>query len=183
MTSQIAKSPLLAHASKDAASVSPSGEPLAGLPDGVAIHELKTHVDARGSTSEIFDLRWGWHDAPLTSASCVTIRPNKVKGWAYHERFEDRFALLYGDVAMVFYDDREGSSTKGRVISVNLTAHQRAIINVPTHLWHAVHNIGSEDVVLINFPTTLYDHNQPDKFRLPIDTEHIPYRFENAWGE
>ena len=42
--------------------------------------------------------------------------------------------------------------------------------------------LGDKDLVLVNFPTIPYDHANPDKFRLPLDTDQIPYRFEGLRG-
>lgn len=176
-------SPLVERGREDGPSVHPDGQSLHPLPEGVSIRPLITHFDGRGSTAELFDPRWGWNNAPLTSASLVTIRPHRVKGWAYHRRLEDRFALIEGEVEIVLFDDREESSTRGGLSVARLTAYQRSIINIPPRLWHAVHNVGDRDVVMINFPTSLYEHSQPDKVRLPIDTDLIPYQFKDASGE
>ena len=35
---------------------------------------------------------------------------------------------------------------------------------------------------MVNFPTMPYDHSSPDKYRLPLNTDKIPYKFENARG-
>jgi dTDP-4-dehydrorhamnose 3,5-epimerase len=35
---------------------------------------------------------------------------------------------------------------------------------------------------VVNFPTRPYDHASPDKYRLPLDTDEIPYEFEDPRG-
>jgi len=55
-------------------------------------------------------------------------------------------------------------------------------VNVPRNVWHADRNVGSTDVVVVNLPTTPYNHANPDKYRLPLDTDLIPYSFGNAAG-
>ena len=40
----------------------------------------------------------------------------------------------------------------------------------------------AKDVIVINCPTMPYDHADPDKYRLPLDTDRIPYRFPAAHG-
>ncbi len=42
--------------------------------------------------------------------------------------------------------------------------------------------VNEKDVVVIDFPTAAYDHADPDKYRLPIDTPLIPYSFAGARG-
>jgi dTDP-4-dehydrorhamnose 3,5-epimerase len=61
-----------------------------------------------------------------------------------------------------------------------LSEHRRQLVNVPAGVWHADRNIGSTDVLIVNFPTILYDHAAPDKVRLPLDTPEIPYSFETG---
>jgi dTDP-4-dehydrorhamnose 3,5-epimerase len=63
-----------------------------------------------------------------------------------------------------------------------MSESQRKLVNVPKFVWHAEHNIGTKDVVLIDFPTKPYNHSDPDKYRLPIDTPLIPYSFGSARG-
>jgi hypothetical protein len=41
-----------------------------------------------------------------------------------------------------------------------------------------VQNVGASDSRMVNFPTAPYDYENPDKTRLPLDTERIPYRFD-----
>jgi len=158
------------------------GESLATLPAGVTFHDVPTHVDDRGSVVEMFDLRWGWHPDPLVFAYCFTIRPGKIKGWGLHKRHEDRYFILQGEMEVVLYDERDDSPTRGLVAKVYLTELRRRLMNIPAGIWHADHNIGSRDAVVVNFPTIPYDHTSPDKYRLPLDTDRIPYRFEPSRG-
>lgn len=55
-------------------------------------------------------------------------------------------------------------------------------MNVPIGVWHANHNIGTKDVVVINFPTMPYDHANPDKYRLPLNDDRIPFKFDSTRG-
>lgn len=172
----------LAAAIKDQQTVTAEGKPLAQLTEGVKIRELMTHVDERGSLVELFDPRWQWHDAPLVFAYSFTIRPGYVKGWNLHKLHEDRYCVLQGEMELVFFDPRPESKTFGQICKLSLNAYHRRIVNVPRNVWHADHNIGTTDVLVVNFPTMPYDHASPDKYRLPIDTDLIPYKFAGARG-
>ena len=172
----------LAAARRDIQMANPEGQPVRQLTEGVRIRPLPIHTDPRGSVCELYDTRWGWHDEPLVFAYAFSIRPGVVKGWSLHKEHEDRYALLQGEMDLVLFDPRPESGTYGQVCRITLTANQRCIVNIPRHVWHADHNIGSTDVLAINFPTTCYDHANPDKYRLPIGTDLIPYSFGNAIG-
>ena len=172
----------LAAATRDGKTVTPEGKSIAPMIEGVKIKEVRTHSDARGTVVEIFDQRWGWHPAPISSLHCFTVRPGFVKGWGLHKNHEDRYMILQGEMELVLFDPRPTSSTYGQVAKIQMSEHRRCLVNIPTCVWHADHNIGTTDVVVIDMPTVPYNHEKPDKWRLPIDTPLIPYSFDSAQG-
>ena len=167
---------------RDTQTVSPDGKPVEQVPFGVTFHEVSTQVDERGEVCEHFDLRWGWHEDPLVFVYSFTIRPGIIKGWGLHKKHEDRYFILFGDVEVVLYDVRPDSPTNGMVSKVVLSERRRRLMNIPANVWHADRNIGNKDSVIINFPTIPYDHTHPDKYRLPLNTDQIPYKFDNPSG-
>jgi dTDP-4-dehydrorhamnose 3,5-epimerase len=172
----------LAAAIRDRQTTTPEGKKICRLTDGVRLKPLTTHIDARGAVVELFDHRWEWHAEPLVFAYSFTIRPGVVKGWNLHREHEDRYALLQGEMELVLYDPRPDSPTCGEICQIVLSERNRCLVNVPRNVWHADHNIGSTDVVVINFPTMAYDHQHPDKYRLPLGTDLIPHSFGDARG-
>lgn len=167
---------------KDKQTVTPAGDSIHQLPFGVGFHDVATHLDERGSICELFDPRWGWHQDPLVFAYSFTIRPGMTKGWGLHKRHEDRYFILLGEMEVVLYDERPDSPTCGLVSKIVLSEYRRRLMNIPAGIWHANRNIGSQDVVVINFPTIQYDHADPDKYRLPLNTDQIPYKHESSQG-
>ena len=171
----------LAAAERDAETVR-DGQFIVPLLDGMSIHEVSPIIDERGSLTELYDPRWNWHGEPLTYVYITTLRPGVVKGWALHKLHEDRYFVIEGEMELVVYDPRPESSTYGRIAKIQLSARQPRLINVPRFVWHADHNYGTTEAKIVSFPTRLYDHASPDKYRLPIDTDLIPYSFANAKG-
>lgn len=169
-------------ARKDAETVDAAGRPVDTPPPGVEIRPLRTIVDARGSLVEIYDPRWGVHAEPLAYSYVFTVRPGVVKGWGLHERHDDRYAILFGRIDLVLYDVRPDSPACGRIHRISLHEHERKLVTIPAFVWHADHNVGDTEAVVVNFPTRLYDHASPDKHRLPVDTPLIPYDFGGAAG-
>jgi len=172
----------LERAIADQQTVESDGSSVAQLAEGVTFRDATTHVDDRGSVVELFDPRWNWHPDPLVFCYAFTIRPGVVKGWGLHKHHEDRYFILEGELEVVLYDIRPGSSTYGQISKVVLSSHRRRLMNIPAYVWHSDHNIGSKDALVINFPTIQYDHTAPDKHRLPLDTDLIPYSFGDAKG-
>jgi len=154
----------------------------APLLEGMTFYDSIRHDDERGSVTEVFDARWNWHPDPLVFSYIFTIRPGMVKGWGLHKQHEDRYFVVSGELELVLYDPRPDSRTCGRICKVYLSGSRPRLVNVPKFVWHADRNIGSTDVTVVNFPTIQYDHSNPDKYRLPLDTDLIPYSFGNAKG-
>lgn len=173
---------LLAEAVRDGQMATPEGKSVKRLTHGVSVRTLPSHIDARGSVCELMDPRWGWHPNPIVFSYMFTLRPGFVKGWNLHKEHDDRYVILKGEMELVLFDSRPDSPTCGEICKIMLSENQRTIVNVPKFVWHADHNVGIEDVMVINYPTIQYDHVDPDKYRLPIDTPLIPHSFGNAKG-
>jgi dTDP-4-dehydrorhamnose 3,5-epimerase len=172
----------LAAAARDPQLATPDGHLVRRLTQGVTIRSLPTHEDARGAVTELYDPGWQWHPDALVFAYTFSIRPGIVKGWNLHREHEDRYVVLQGSMELVLFDPRDESPTCGEICRIVLSGQRRSIINIPKNVWHADHNVGTTDVVAVNFPTTRYDHASPDKYRLPIDTPLIPFSFGSARG-
>jgi dTDP-4-dehydrorhamnose 3,5-epimerase len=167
---------------RDQMTVTNEGTSCAPMIDGVLMRDLVLHTDDRGTVCEMFDPRWQWHPDPLVFTYCYTVRPSLIKGWAMHKVHDDRYCLLKGEMKVVLYDPRPDSPTLGQVSEIYLTEHRRQLLSIPRGVWHADQNIGSQDCLVVNFPTIQYDHNSPDKYRLPVDTDLIPYKFGAVKG-
>jgi len=167
----------LAESVRDVATVTPEGQPLERMVDGFRSRDLTTHIDERGSVFELYDTRWEWHPAPVEFAYCFTIRPGFVKGWNLHKEHEDRYIVLQGELQLVLYDPRPESPTYGQISKIVSSEYRRRVITFPRNVWHANFNIGTKDAMVVNLPTQPYNHANPDKYRLPLDTPLIPYRF------
>ncbi|MEA2682840.1 MAG: dTDP-4-dehydrorhamnose 3,5-epimerase [Chloroflexota bacterium] len=167
---------------KDVQTVTAGGEPVATYIAGVQVRRTRTHQDERGELCEVYDPAWGFTAEPMVYAYQAMIRPGMAKGWILHEQQDDRLFISFGTAKVVLYDAREGSETRGMLNEVYLGERDRGIVVIPRGVWHAVENVGSGDLYYLNLPTKAYNHASPDKYRLPLDTDQIPYRFEGRRG-
>lgn len=174
--------PMTAAAKKDGQTVTPEGKPTKPMIDGVRIRWATTHPDDRGSVCEIFNPAWGFHEAPLVYVYTAMIRPNKIKGWVVHREQDDRLFVSQGTLRFVLYDDRKDSPTHKMLNEIFIGEQSRALIIIPAGVYHALQNVGRTDAVFVNVPTKAYNHANPDKYRLPIHNDLIPYRFEDGSG-
>jgi dTDP-4-dehydrorhamnose 3,5-epimerase len=162
---------------QDAQTVDTESKPIRKLIDGVVIRPLITHPDERGTLTELYREAWGVHPDPLVYVKLITARPGMIKGWVKHMKQDDRMALCFGTALYVLYDDRPESPTYGMVNELCFSDHNRSLFTIPAGVYHAIKNVGITDVVMINMPNNLYNHAAPDKYRLPLDTDVIPYEW------
>jgi dTDP-4-dehydrorhamnose 3,5-epimerase len=161
--------------------VTSEGRPVGSLPAGVQLHELATHADERGTVCELYDLRWDVQADPMVFAYLFTVRPGHAKGWGIHREHHDRYAFLEGELELALYDERQDSPTSGLVATLVLSGRNRQLLVIPPGVWHAERNIGATEVIVVNFPTIPYDHESPDKYRLPLDTDELPVEVTRNW--
>jgi dTDP-4-dehydrorhamnose 3,5-epimerase len=167
---------------KDAQTVTPEGQSVTPLIHGVVLRPQATQTDGRGTLCEILDLRWDVTDDPIVSVYQFTIRPGRGKGWHLHRLHDDRIFISRGEVKVVLYDDRDNSPTKGLVNEIHRSELLRDLMVIPSGVFHAHLNVGETDALLVSMPTRAYDHADPDVYRLPLDTDLIPYSFDERIG-
>jgi dTDP-4-dehydrorhamnose 3,5-epimerase len=151
------------------------------LIEGVAVKDLKVIPDERGRLMEI--LR---RDDPIFQkfgqVYMTTNYPGVVKAWHYHKKQTDHVCCVQGMIKLVMYDGREGSATQGRINEFFLGEHGRQLVRIPPGVWHGWKGIGEVEALVVNVTTELYDGDDPDEFRLPYDTEEIPYDWAIKMG-
>jgi dTDP-4-dehydrorhamnose 3,5-epimerase len=172
----------LAAARKQPQTVNTGPERVGVDPGGVSRLHVPTHVDERGWLTEMFDPRWEWLTDPFAYAYATTIRPGYAKGWGLHKKHNDRYFLLLGEAEVVLYDVRPDSAKRGGVTTARLSESDHGLLAIPALVWHATRNVGSRDVVIVNFPTMPFDHADPDKYTLPLANDLIPFTFGETPG-
>jgi dTDP-4-dehydrorhamnose 3,5-epimerase len=129
------------------------GQPVTRLIDGVIVKSAVTHIDDRGTICEIHTPYAAPLEKPAEYVYQFTIRPGQIKGWHVHHLHDNRILISQGQVKVI-----------------------------PAFVYHAHHNIGTTDALFVSMPTRAYQHDDPDVFRFPIDSDEIPYRFDNRQG-
>jgi len=147
--------------------------------DGVAIRELEVNADGRGRLVEIFREDWDIYD-PLPKMSYYSVSyPGVVRAWHRHTRGQiDHFLCPAGQIKIGIYDDRGDSDTQGTLQTEVIGEHNQRVVRIPGDCWHGFKVVGNEKATLLNFPTNLYDYEDPDEERLPPDTDEIPLDWE-----
>jgi dTDP-4-dehydrorhamnose 3,5-epimerase len=112
----------------------------------------------------------------------TTAYPGVVKGWHYHKKQKDNFAVLRGMIKLVLYDNRVDSPTKGEINEFFLGEHNPMLVQIPHLVLHGFKCISQKEAICINCPTETYNYDQPDEFRVDPHGSDIPYSWERRDG-
>jgi dTDP-4-dehydrorhamnose 3,5-epimerase len=82
----------------------------------------------------------------------------------------------------VLYDGRGESATQGRIMELHVGDVRPTFVVIPIGVWHGLQNVGATDALMLNYPSIAYDYSDPDHYRLPYDSEEIPYRWVPSSG-
>ncbi len=147
----------------------------------VAVKELQVNVDERGSLTELWRDDWElFNERPVMSYVSSTY-PGVVRAWHRHTRGQiDHFVVPHGHIKIGIYDDRKDSPTRGEIDTFVIGTDQMCVVRVPGDCWHGFKAIGDKRATLLNFPTNLYEYDDPDEERLPYDTDQIPFDWDQA---
>jgi dTDP-4-dehydrorhamnose 3,5-epimerase len=145
--------------------------------DGVVLNATAVIGDDRGVILELIDTRQDYWSAGVPYVYMGTCRPGRAKGWGMHKEHTDRYMVLSGEMVLVLFDDRDDSPTYGVVQEFYLTRDGLNQLTIPAGVWHAHLNPGTAELVFANAPTQPFQHDNPDKWRLPLENDHIPYSF------
>ncbi len=166
---------------KDPQLATPDGEIVGPRIHGMVFRRLPPLEDERGDVTELFRPSWGFHPDPLAYVYRVMLRPGAIKGWVVHQKQDDRIAVVDGVMTWAFFDNREQSPTCKLLSVLTFSERNRTLFSIPAGVFHAVKNTGQSDAVFINMPNRAYDHADPDKYRLPLKNDLIPFDFSRPF--
>jgi len=142
--------------------------------DGVKTKNLRVIPDERGWLMEILrnddDIYQEFGQVYITTAY-----PEVVKAWHMHKKQTDNFTCIHGMMKVALYDAREDSPTYKELNEFFVGEKNPMLISVPPYVYHGFKAVGTETAYFISVPTLPYIYEEPDEFRLPADTDEIPY--------
>jgi dTDP-4-dehydrorhamnose 3,5-epimerase len=140
--------------------------------DGVVVTPLKQIADERGKVMHMLRTT----DAHFSSFgeiyfSCVY--PGVVKAWHIHKRMVLNYAVPFGKIKFVLYDDRQNSPTAGRFEEYFLGPDNYCLVTVPPLVWNGFQGLGPETAIVANCASIPHD---PDEIeRVTGSGARIPY--------
>jgi dTDP-4-dehydrorhamnose 3,5-epimerase len=167
----------ISGSSKDSHNISANWEKIQSFIDGVIVKHVANVPKDNGLLTEIFRQDWFSSPVAIDQIFQAVLNPGEISGWHSHQHTVDRLFVSSGLIKTVLFDARTTSPTYGAINEFRSGTAAPTLIIVPSGVWHAVQNISPVPSILINFTDKAYQYNDPDHWRLPIDTDKIPYSF------
>jgi len=149
--------------------------------DGLKVRPTRPVPHEDGHVIEIARQGWEILDQPVVQVHMTTTLPGRHRAWGLHRFSTDRLFVVRGLVKIAVYDGRTDSPTFGYVNEFTLSDRNPGLVVVSPNLYHGWKNIGTDEAIVINMPTSTYQYDEPDAWILPWDSQEaqelIPYRF------
>jgi dTDP-4-dehydrorhamnose 3,5-epimerase len=139
--------------------------------NGVEIKMLKKIPDERGciyhmlrADDEIF--------SDFGEIYFSKIYPGVIKGWHFHKKMILNYAVVYGMIKLVLYDDREDSETNGNLMEIFMGFDNFILVKVPPLIWNGFKGIGTGISIVANCASIPHDPDEilrKDPFSEDID--------------
>jgi dTDP-4-dehydrorhamnose 3,5-epimerase len=145
--------------------------------DGVIAREVLHVPRDHGVITETFRPEWDPTGLPVVQIYQSRLYPGAIGAWSCHAKAIDRLFVNQGHLKVVLFDGREESPTFGRIHELHVGDPRPTFIVIPKGIWHGLQNVGTTDALVLNYPSHAYDYIDPDHWRLPYDTDQIPYKW------
>jgi dTDP-4-dehydrorhamnose 3,5-epimerase len=166
-------------AQKDQQSVTSDWNSLQDAIEGVRVREMKNVIKSCGDVlCEVFRREWMLDDGDVDQVFQSVMNPGSISAWHVHHLTTDRLFASHGALQIVLFDGREHSPTYGRINEFRFGSLRPALLIIPPGVFHGVRNISPEPALLLNLVNRAYRYEEPDHWRLPPDSDKIPYRFQ-----
>ncbi len=143
--------------------------------EGVVIKKLNKIPDERGSIFHMLKRE----DAEFNDFGEIyfsTIYPGAIKGWHIHTEMELNYAVLYGEIKLVLYDDRKESKTKGNLMEIFTGEKNYLLVKIPSLVWNGFKGVGTKEAIVAN--CTTISHRPDEIERVDPLSNKIPYNWE-----
>ncbi|MDC0964605.1 dTDP-4-dehydrorhamnose 3,5-epimerase family protein [Candidatus Pseudothioglobus singularis] len=142
--------------------------------DGVTLSPLKQIFDERGKVMHMLRA-----DSPAYTkfgeVYFSSTHPGVVKAWHLHKEMVLNYAVIFGQIKIVLYDDRSESSTCGEIQEIFLSPENYMLLTVPPLIWNGFKSIGPETSIIANCASIPHSDDELIR-REPTDSD-IPYNW------
>ncbi len=143
--------------------------------DGVLISPLKQILDERGKIMHMLRSD-DEHFEKFGEIYFSFVYPGVVKAWHLHKKMKLNYAVPYGRIKLVLYDDRKDSPSRGELMELFIGVEDYKLVTIPTMVWNGFKGLGNEISIVANCATL--PHDPEEIIRVDPFLNDIPY----DWG-
>jgi dTDP-4-dehydrorhamnose 3,5-epimerase len=143
--------------------------------DGVLITPLKQILDERGKVMHMLRSDAS-HFQGFGEIYFSCVYPGAIKAWHLHKKMVLNYAVPYGRIKLVLYDDREGSRTRGEIQEIFMGIDNYCLVTIPPLVWNGFKGMGQETAIVANCATI--PHDPHEIVRLDPFDPSIPYDWQ-----
>ena len=143
--------------------------------EGVSVKPLRQILDERGKVMHMIR-----NDDPdflgFGEIYFSCIYPGVIKGWHLHKKMTLNYAVPFGTIKLVLYDDRIPSKTRGELQEIFLGPENYCLVRIPPQVWNGFKGMGTTLSIIANCSSIPYDPLEIERSE-PHDPR-IPYTWE-----
>jgi len=147
--------------------------------DGVTTVPLKQIPDERGKVMHMLRVN-DPHFQQFGEIYFSFAHPGAIKAWHLHRKMMLNYAVPYGKIKLVLYDDRENSPTRGELMELFPGPDNYILVIIPPGVWNGFKGLGTETSIIANCATIPYDPAEIK--RLNPFSDEIPYDWDIRHG-
>ena len=139
--------------------------PGAATIEGVCLRDLTTHLDGRGSLTELWSSTWAGQGIIRAEHAYQSVTDyGVVKCWHLHAVHTDQFVITRGKAQVALADLRRDSPTFGQVNSLFAGFDRPRLIQIPPGIMHGWKALLPPELIVVNFQSHPYDAADEFKF-------------------
>lgn len=144
--------------------------------EGVEVYPKSRIVDDRGWVAHMMrnDDRYC---PPFGEIYFSCVFHGAIKAWHRHYRMELNYVCIAGNIKLVLYDDRPGSSTYGDVEELFIGDYNYCLVKIPPMVWNGFTALGGKPAIVANLASIPHDPNEIE--RASPFCDYFPYDWRN----
>jgi dTDP-4-dehydrorhamnose 3,5-epimerase len=143
--------------------------------EGVKIIPLKQIPDERGKIMHMLKCT-DPHFEKFGEVYFSVAYPGVIKGWHLHTKQTQFYAVIFGMIKLVLYDERKKSKTKGELMEIFTGEDNYLLIKIPPGVVNGYKTIGLKSAIVANCATE--PHDPKEMIRYNPFKSHIKYNWD-----
>jgi len=143
--------------------------------EGVTVTPLKQIFDERGKVMHMLR-EDSSHFSKFGEIYFSCTHAGAIKAWHLHKQMTLNYAVIYGEIKFVLFDDRPDSKTRGEIQELFLSPENYCLVTVPPLIWNGFKGIGDQASIVANCASIPHDPEEIE--RRPASDASIPYDWD-----